>query len=205
MAKYPYSDSSSIDQKILTAREKGDRADVCKVGEAMDIYYNLALSFIDRPVNRVLDTGCYQGAFTARLQRETGAQEAVGIDASAESIAVARERFPDVSFIAGDVESTPLPGQFDYIYAMGWLHVKPLDAIERTLGKMIDALAPGGRMIITGGYKNWADVKFDDFKALVDRHLALVLDVGYEKHREYAPEGLIRFSARHYLWMLERP
>lgn len=205
MAKYPYSCSRSIDQKIVTAAQRGDADDVCRVGDAEDIYYSLALSFIDRPVRRVLDTGCYQGAFSARVHRERQVSEVVGIDASEESITRARLRFPELQFLVGDVETVDLPGSdFDYVFAMGWLHVKPLDAIERTIVRLRDALATDGRLIITGGYRNWADVSFDDFRSVVERHLVRVLDVTYEKHREYAPEGRIRFSNRHYLWMLQR-
>lgn len=205
MPRYPYSSADSIDQKIRDARARNESTDVCKIDAAQDLYYNIALGLIDRPVQRILDTGCYQGAFSARLLKETSATQVTGIDPSTESIAIARARFPDVTFVEDDAETADLNGPYDFIYAMGWLHVKSAEAIDRTLRNLVSALAPDGRIIITGGYKNWAGVPFETFREIVEQHLSLMVELNYEKHREYAPEGRIRFSARHYFWMLERP
>jgi SAM-dependent methyltransferase len=203
MAKYPFSSSDSVDAKIQAARRDGGGLDVCKVGEAGDIYYSLALSMITRPGARVLDTGCYQGAFAERVRIERAAREVIGIDASGESIALARQRFPLVNFVHGDCETTVPPGAFDYIFAMGWLHVKPIEGIRRTLKSFAAALAPGGYLVVTGGYKNWADVTLDEFRALVAERFDLVLELTYHKHRPYAPEECIQFSAVHFMWLLE--
>jgi SAM-dependent methyltransferase len=203
VAKYPFSDGSSIDAKIRAARAAGKSEDVCRIGDAEDIYYNLALSFIDKCPDRVLDTGCYQGAFTNRIALEKGARELVGVDASEEAISVARARYPQHQFISGDFEDIDLKGDFDYIYAMGWLHVKPDEGVARCLRQMRSLLRPDGRLIITGGYANWQEGRLERVRTMTTRYFDLMLEITYDKQIEYAPDACIRFSKRHFMWLLD--
>ena len=202
MAKHPFTQSSSIDAKIQAARAKGESLDVCKVGDAEDIYYNLALSLIHTPARRMLDTGCYQGAFSRRLASVDGVDDVVGVDASTESIEVAKARYPQIRFLAGDFEHATLDGSFDYIFAMGWLHIKPLTAIDKCLRKFRGLLSTNGHLVITGGYQNWVDVTLENFRRSVAGHFELILELTYDKHIEYAPPNRLHFSKKHFIWLL---
>ncbi|MDF1522867.1 MAG: class I SAM-dependent methyltransferase [Trueperaceae bacterium] len=74
---------------------------------------------------RVLDVGCGTGNATVPLV-ERGF-EVVGLDASADMLAAARTKLPDVPFVLGDVRDAPLPGTFS-------LAVSVFDALNNLLG-----------------------------------------------------------------------
>jgi ubiquinone/menaquinone biosynthesis C-methylase UbiE len=59
-----------------------------------------------KPGTRVADLGCGSGAFT-RLLKRTG-YDCVGLDISAKLVELGRRKYPDIEFIAGDVEHLPL-------------------------------------------------------------------------------------------------
>lgn len=93
-----------------------------------------------RPL-RCVDLGCGSGDFTARL-RPFGF-ELHGVDISPNSIRLARERFPEISFHVGDIEDTQLEaGSFDVVVFSGVLHHFP--ELERVVAECWRLLAPGG-------------------------------------------------------------
>jgi len=98
---------------------------------------------------RLLDLGCGRGWFTERLA-EFG--ETHGIDLSPEGIAAARERRPDIKYIAGNVYDRLLPeGYFDVVVSQEVIaHVEDQ---EKYLDCAADVLKPGGYLIITTGNK----------------------------------------------------
>lgn len=93
---------------------------------------------------RVLDVGCGTGNATAPLVAR--GFEVVGLDASADMLAVARAKLPGVAFVHGDVRDAPLPGPFA-------LAVSVFDALnnlledgdlERAAAHVRAHLEPGG-------------------------------------------------------------
>ncbi len=103
-----------------------------------------------RAGERVLDVGCGCGGTTAALARAAGPSGTVtGIDLSAEMIDAARVRFPDVTFVAGDIETAgELPGTpFDAVYSrmVLMLLADPVAGL-RTVRR---SLRPGGRLAAT--------------------------------------------------------
>ena len=75
---------------------------------------------------RVLDIGCGGGALTAFLA-SSGAR-VTGIDFSQEMIRCARERFPELTFVKGNILTTVFDEQFDIICGIAILH--EVDAID---------------------------------------------------------------------------
>jgi trans-aconitate methyltransferase len=104
-----------------------------------------------RPGERILDVGCGDGVLTARLA-VTGAT-VVGVDASVELLAAARERGLDVR--QGDAQALAFEGEFDAVFSNAALHwmLQP-DAV---LAGVARALRPGGRFVAEfGGHGNVA-------------------------------------------------
>lgn len=95
--------------------------------------------------SRILDVGCGNGAFLARVRALTGC-EAFGLDISPNAVNTAGEQY-DVQVFQGTVFDAPYPlSSFDVITAWSYIeHVNdPFGAIE----KMFTLLKPGGCLIL---------------------------------------------------------
>ena len=99
---------------------------------------------------RVLELGSAQGLFTQLLAPL--ASELVGLDISAAACVAARQRcapFPNVSFRQADLFTAAVPGPYALILAMGVLqYVHGAGQHAQLAGKLLAALAPGGRLLI---------------------------------------------------------
>jgi ubiquinone/menaquinone biosynthesis C-methylase UbiE len=94
---------------------------------------------------KILDIGCGTGWFTEQLSH---LGTATGIDLSETTIAIAKSRFPDITFIAGDLFETSLPvAEFDIVVAQEVIaHVYDQVAL---LDRIAGVLKPEGYLIIT--------------------------------------------------------
>lgn len=91
----------------------------------------------------VVDVGCGDGRFAARLARELGV-DVVAFDLSARMVQLARERGVNASL--GDVERLPAPdGAYDCAVANWMLYHVP--HLERGLAELARVLRPGGRLV----------------------------------------------------------
>lgn len=112
-----------------------------------------ALGLTDLTGRRVLDIGCNAGYFCARAL-DAGAVAAFGFDASAEVIDEARRRTPRAEFAVWDWDepwegAVPAHGSYDVALLLSTLHYSQS---PRTLvGRIHDALAPGGVLVFEGG------------------------------------------------------
>ncbi len=98
---------------------------------------------------RILDLGCGTGHLAAQIA-EMGAR-VVGIDSSAEMIAEARRKYPQVEFDAGDARSFRFEHPFDAVFSNAVLHwVREADLVIESAWK---SLRPGGRYVIEMGGK----------------------------------------------------
>jgi SAM-dependent methyltransferase len=97
------------------------------------------------PLPRILDLGCGRGQLTALL---AGLGPATGIDLSKTAVAAARERWPDVRWIAGDLFAADLPAAgFDVVVSQEVLeHVEDQ---PRYLDVAANALRPMGFLVLT--------------------------------------------------------
>lgn len=106
------------------------------------------LSYLDSlPTQAILDVGCGTGTLTHELCKRAG--KVVGIDASREMIARARERYPDIEFHVMDALALPYREEFDVAFSNAVFHWIP--AQGQLLGKIFTALKPGGWLICEFG------------------------------------------------------
>jgi len=108
-----------------------------------------------QPGERVVDLGCGTGELTVRIAG-MGAL-VTGIDASADMIDAARERFPSVEWRVADARDFTVDEPVDAVFSNAALHwVNPHG---RTLERVAAALRPGGRFVAEfGGRGNVAVV-----------------------------------------------
>ena len=104
-------------------------------------YHRLLLRQMPRAARRILDVGCGDGAFAARLAQRSERVDAV--DRSAEMIEEAKRRTPgNVNCVLADVLADSLPGHdYDAIFSISALHHMPL---PDALPVLAAALRPGG-------------------------------------------------------------
>jgi trans-aconitate methyltransferase len=105
---------------------------------------------------RILDVGCGTGHLTARIA-ETGAKT-VGIDASPDMVAQARQNYPKLSFHLIDAAHYRTEELFDAVFSNAALHwMLDPDAAASSISR---ALKPGGRFVAEmGGRGNIAAIE----------------------------------------------
>jgi len=132
---------------------------------------------------RVLDFGCGNGWFTERL---ASLGEAQGIALSPVGIAAARARNPEITYIAGNIYSAPLPQDyFDVVVSQEVIaHVEDQ---PRYVARAAEVLKTRGCFIVTTGNK-----------FVMDR-------LGEMGWREYPPEHIERELYRGQLKKLLQP
>jgi len=100
---------------------------------------------------RVLDLACGEGFYTRKL-KQLGAARVVGVDISAQMIALAKEQEREdaagIEYVCADVEELPSQGVFDIVVAGYLLHYsKSEDAMMRMGRSIVDHLPTGGRFV----------------------------------------------------------
>jgi SAM-dependent methyltransferase len=116
----------------------------------------------------------------------------VGVDASAEQIAMARERNPGPEYRVGDMRDPPPDGPFDAVInvfsSFGYFD-DPRDDV-RALRAWHEALRPGGVLVMTTMHRDYLARHFDPGSGTAveeDRHVDWV-------------EGMVRTRVRHGDW-----
>lgn len=96
------------------------------------------------PTTAVLDFGCGIGNSLPLLREHLAAQHVAGIDVSSESIAIARQRFPQAGFELATCDELPATAKFDLAFCNGVFHHIPIT--ERGLSAQLvwQHLQPGG-------------------------------------------------------------
>jgi len=157
----------------------------------------------------VLDLGCGTGEHvTAALASR---YSVVGVDISARSVAAARRRVGDASFVDGDIASVAFRGgSFDAVVASFSLIHVPRELHAEVLGQIASWLRPGGWFVATMGADGGTDA-VGDFLGVdmywsswgADTNIDLVQDAGLDvvsavEHTEH-DNGVIR-----HLWVVAR-
>lgn len=127
---------------------------------------------------RALDAGCGTGALTQALAPLVG--EVVGIDASPEYLAAAREHAPpNATFVEGDVTALPFdPASFDLTASARVLH--HVRRPELAVAELARVTKPGGRLLVIdqlGHHDPLVSLELDRFERARDAsHTRLLPD-----------------------------
>lgn len=98
---------------------------------------------------RILDLGCGSGQLTSKIGEL--AKEAIGIDKSAEMIADAESKFPNIKFQVENAENFIFDEKFDSIFSNATLHwVKDCKSAVKC---MYENLKPDGKIVVEFGGK----------------------------------------------------
>ena len=97
-----------------------------------------------KPGARIADLGCGSGVFSNAL-RQRG-YECTGVDLSPALIRIARQKYPGIEFIEGDVENLPFAdASFDGVLLAGILH--HFSDRSRFVAEVKRILKPGGKFV----------------------------------------------------------
>lgn len=122
-----------------------------RVSSAMD---SMAQAVLERLAPRhdetVLDAGCGTGRITALLRKRVPRGRVIGVDASADMVARAREHVPpDVKVIQADLTTLRLDEQVDAVFSTATFHwILDHDLL---FARLFDVLRPGGRLVAQCG------------------------------------------------------
>jgi trans-aconitate methyltransferase len=102
-----------------------------------------------KPGERILDLGCGTGPLTNKIKVQ-GA-EVIGIDASQDMIAKAKESFPGLTFLVADAADFHFDEPFDAVFSNAVLHW--VHKADQAIKCVYDSLKPGGRFVAEMGGK----------------------------------------------------
>jgi trans-aconitate methyltransferase len=123
-------------------------------------YGSDVVSLLDpRAGERILDLGCGTGHLTAQIA-ESGAR-VTGVDRSAEMVAAARLKYPNLKFEISDARNLTFREEFDAVFSNATLHW--IHEPELVLQGVWRALRPDGRFVAELGGKGNIRVMQDAF------------------------------------------
>ena len=156
-----------------------------------------ALTFVEQG-RQALDVGCgCEGRFLKTLMSR--GFHCTGLDISEEMIALARKRYPDAAFAAGDICTWPLPQPYDVITAWDSLFHLPMERHESVLRKLCEGLSPKGVLLFScggveekgtiqgefGGQRfEYSSLGVPEFARLLWRYGCAIHHLEYDQHPE---------------------
>lgn len=147
---------------------------------------------------RALDVGCGSSGRIIQLLLDHGFQ-VEGLDLSAEMLMLARKEHPGVTFHQADICTHAFAARYDFISAWDSIWHVPLASHRQVLGKLCDALNPGGVLIFTaGGLDHAAEVTnpchgqplyhatlgIPELLRVLDEHRCVCRHLEYDQHPE---------------------
>lgn len=102
-----------------------------------------------QPGERILDVGCGTGQLTEQIASKGAV--VVGLDQSTDMLEQARQNYPALQFVAGDIASMRFDETFDAVFSNAALHW--VKAADSAAASMASALKSGGRLVAEMGGK----------------------------------------------------
>ena len=134
----------------------------------------------------VVDLGCGNGALSRKLA-ERG-YRVLGIDASAEMLAVARKQCPDITFVQQDATEFTLEEKADVIFSNAVFHWIDRDKQEKLIQNIAENLKPGGQLVFEFGGKGCGEAVHSTLeKCFQKRGLSYPRIFYFPSIGEYAP------------------
>jgi SAM-dependent methyltransferase len=135
------------------------------------------------PAGRAIDAACGTGRYSAYLAGRGHA--VVGVDSSADMLAVARARLPRSEFVAGSLDSLPLPdGSADLVVcALALAHMPELGVVMAEFARV---LRPGGHLVISDAHHELV------FRGSVVRALTATGEPGLVATYRHTPGDFLR-------------
>lgn len=114
-------------------------------------YVKIIKPLLSAAPRRILDIGCSNGDFTARMKKLHEQHEAVGMDISQNAVEAAAQTHPDIQFRIGALPDTGLPDEsFSFVSALEVIYyLKPVQR-ERSFAEISRILSPGGLFLFSG-------------------------------------------------------
>lgn len=97
---------------------------------------------------RMLDAGCADGSLTHWLDGEYANSAVVGSDFSANVLAIARQKYPDLQFEEQGFPGATFDGGFDVIVCVEMIYYLPEDQRHEVIAEFAEMLKPGGTLIL---------------------------------------------------------
>ncbi len=105
--------------------------------------------FFTEAPKKILDFGCGDGLMTHFVKQQFPTAQVYGVDPSSESIAIAQQNYPDLSFyVSGETLSFFEENTFDVIYTAGVFHHIPFSEHEHYTKELNRILKPSGVLIV---------------------------------------------------------
>ena len=133
-------------------KETGERA-LTLSGETQEHFARARVDFLrtcllpsPEPIRSLLDFGCGVGSSVSLLREAFGADKVVGVDASAQSLSIARDRHPTAEFCLPD--EFDVHGEIDLAFCNGVFHHIAPAARPAAVESIARALRPGARFAL---------------------------------------------------------
>ena len=108
----------------------------------------------DKIQGRVLDVGCGDGFFTAKILQRFNLKNVYGLDISSKAVDLARLKHPEIKFQQGALNH--IPEETNSIDSVTMIEViEHLVDIEGTLKELFRVMKPGGILLIATTDFNW--------------------------------------------------
>lgn len=158
---------------------------------------------LDRDQARVLDVGCGTGSSLLQFMKLGFLpQNLTGVDSSAERIAQAQSRFPNVAFHRESAEAMSFPDStFDVVFESTLFMMLTDEAVaKRIAGEMLRVTRRGGYLMMADW--RYAEPRSTDHRAVTPKRIASLFDVGGStsvivRERGALVPPLGRFLSRH--------
>lgn len=143
--------ASTFDASAANYAEQLDRG-ISLSGESADYFVEGRVRFLSDYLEHqiplhdlhVLDFGCGVGNACGALRRQLHARRVVGFDCSAESVAIAQQRYDDSAFEWTVDYRTIAPASLDVVYTSGVFHHIEPEQRPAELNRIFGWLKPGG-------------------------------------------------------------